>query len=368
MAGFWSALAFADLELPAPLTWGVVKGVLLRNLRWWTQQESMLTPQGTLSIGYCYPNQFLSENYNSPGSPYWFMLSFVALACTEDHPFWEAKEEPFPTESIPSVVVLKEPKHILVREGGHTFLLSSGQQCHYPMRAAESKYGKFAYSSAFGYSVPTGGYFVEAMGGDNTIALSDDDGETWKVRRVALDVRIDVRNGTPTLRSVWKPWKGVLVKTILIPPGEENPNWHLRAHHITTDRDLKLSEGAFAIGGEREEDGRMLYALDASKSEGREFDLNRAVAVSRSGAVGIWELGAEQREGIVIDEDANSNLLASRSVLPALQTILKADSQKSYVSGVFALPASAPSWKAYWQLAWQQRPTIPDWLLAEKYV
>jgi hypothetical protein len=69
MAGFWGAVAFADLELPEPLTWGVVKGVLLRNLRYWTKQKEILTPEGTLSIGYLYPNQFMSENYNSPGCP-----------------------------------------------------------------------------------------------------------------------------------------------------------------------------------------------------------------------------------------------------------------------------------------------------------
>jgi len=34
MVGFWAAVAYADVELPAPLTWGVVKGLYLRNLRW----------------------------------------------------------------------------------------------------------------------------------------------------------------------------------------------------------------------------------------------------------------------------------------------------------------------------------------------
>ena len=35
MVGFWAAVAYADVELPAPLTWGVVKGLYLRNLRWY---------------------------------------------------------------------------------------------------------------------------------------------------------------------------------------------------------------------------------------------------------------------------------------------------------------------------------------------
>src|SRR5882757_1580960 len=93
MAGFWAAVAFAEVELEPPLTWGVVKGLLLRNLRYWSQQKDILTGSGTFTIGFGYPNQFISENYNSPGSTYWFMLSFAALALPESHEFWQSKEE-----------------------------------------------------------------------------------------------------------------------------------------------------------------------------------------------------------------------------------------------------------------------------------
>jgi hypothetical protein len=361
MAGFWSAVAFADLELPAPLTWGVVKGLLLRNLRWWTQQKDILTPQGTLSIGYCYPNQFTSENYNSPGSPYWFMLSFVALACPETHPFWQAKEEPYPSSSIPQVVPLREPKHIMVNKGGHNFLLSSGQQCHYPMRAAESKYGKFAYSSAFGYSVPTGGYFVQAVGGDNMLTLSDDGGESWKVRRVAIDARIQEVEGSPVLCSGWKPWTDVSVETWLLPPQEEAPNWHLRVHHVKSGRRLTTSEGSWAMNGEQQSNGRELQALGEDGNEGRQEAVNEAVAVSQAGVVGIAELRG-QREGKVLDEDANSNLVASRSVLPTLTATFDAGEERWLVSAVFAIPAGKNDWRQTWQQSWKQRPSLPRWL------
>jgi hypothetical protein len=363
MAGFWSAVAYADLELPAPLTRGVVKGLLLRNLRWWTTQKDMLTPQGTLTIGYSYPNQFLSENYNSPGSPYWFMLSFVALACPEEHPFWRAEEEPYPQmdQLVGDVVVFKEPKHILCNKAGHTFLLSSGQQCHYPMRAAESKYGKFAYSSAFGYSVPTGGYFVNAISGDSMLALSDDEGETWKVRRVALNVRIEDREGLPVLVSEWKPWRDVLVETTLVPPSDEYPSWHLRVHRIQTARALMLSEGGFAIAGARKEDGRMLR-VGVAEDEGREHADQKAIAVSKAGVVGIRELGTRQRKGEVIDEDANSNLLASRTILPTLTVNMDAEEAALLITAVFAVPSSVLTWKTSWQEAWKQPPKVPAWV------
>jgi hypothetical protein len=361
MAGFWSAVAYADLELPEPLTWGVVKGILLRNLRWWTQQKDILSQQGTLTIGYCYPNQFTSENYNSPGSPYWFMLSFVALACPESHPFWQAKEEPYPSSSIPQILSLRQPKHIMVRRGGHSFLLSSGQQCHYPMRAAESKYGKFAYSSAFGYSVPTGGYFVQAVGGDNMLTLSDDEGESWKVRRVSLDPRIEEIDGSPVLKSSWKPWVDVEIETWLLPPAEETPNWHLRVHRVKTGRKLISSEGSWAMHGEQESDGRELQALGEDGREGRQEAVNEAVAVSQAGVVGIAELRAK-REGKVLDEDANSNLVASRSVLPSLTAAFEAGEERWLVTAIFAIPSGKNDWRKSWQTSWKQKPSVPSWI------
>lgn len=58
---FWGALAYADVELPAPLTWGMVKGIVMRHLRWWQTQNSMWTAAGTLSLGYSYPNMYVSS-------------------------------------------------------------------------------------------------------------------------------------------------------------------------------------------------------------------------------------------------------------------------------------------------------------------
>ena len=362
MAGFWSALAFAEVELPAPLTWGVVKGILLRNLRWWTTQKEILTPQGTLSIGYSYPNQFMSENYNSPGSPYWFMLSFVPLALPKDHAFWKAQEEPYPAQSLPQVVTLKYPRHILIRKGGHTFLLSSGQRCHYPVRASESKYGKFAYSSAFGYSVPTGNYFVEAVGGDNMLSLSDDDGDTWKLRRLTLNARIEPEAGGPVLVSQWSPWADVSVVTYLIPPEDATPNWHLRIHRIWTKRALRASEGAFALYGTREQDGRELELLSLTGKEGKTSGVNNALATTMSGVVGIRELLAQvEREGRVLNEDANSNLLHSRSVLPSLCNHFSAGSDIWIATAIYAVPAGAEEMRN-WRTTWGQPPSVPEWM------
>lgn len=66
---FWGALAFAEVELPRGLTWGVVRGVVLRNFRWWFGREEWLNGDGTMSIGWAYTNLNMAEAYNSPGTP-----------------------------------------------------------------------------------------------------------------------------------------------------------------------------------------------------------------------------------------------------------------------------------------------------------
>jgi hypothetical protein len=363
MVAFWGSVAFADVELPAPLTWGVVKGIWLRNLRWWTTQKDIFQPNGMLAIGYSYPNTYLAENYNSPGSTYWCMLAFAPLAMPESHPFWSSKEEPHPFAEQRICKPLPHPRHIMVRSGGHTFLLSSGQSCHYPLKATHSKYGRFAYSSAFAYSVSTGNYTLEQYVPESTLALSDDNGEMWKMRRAPNgDSEIEVHDSVPVLVSSQKPWKDVDVLTYLIPPSEDTENWHLRVHRIRTKRDLKTAEGAWAVYGCKESDGRLLGALDESISEGGRADEASAIAVSRSGAVGIAELLVEKREGSILLADANSNLVEARSVLPTLHLDVEAGETKWVVTAVYALPASVEGWKQKWKSGWEKKPVVPKWL------
>lgn len=363
MVAFWGAVAFADVELPAPLSWGVVKGIWLRNLRWWTRQTDIFQPNGMLSIGYSYPNTYLAENYNSPGSPYWCMLAFAPLAMPEDHPFWSSKEELHPYAAQRVARPLPHPRHVVIRSGGHTFLLSSGQSCHYPLKATQAKYGKFAYSAAFSYSVPTGSYTLEQYVPESSLALSDDDGEMWKMRRAHHgDTQIENHDGVPVLVSVQKPWKDVDVLTYLVPPAEDTPNWHLRVHRVRTGRDIKTAEGAFAVYGCKESDGRNLGALDESISEGGQADATSAFVASRSGAVGIAELSLDERSGSVLLADANSNLVEARSVLPTLHKDVAAGQTLWFATAVYALPASVEGWKGQWKEGWGKKPAIPTWL------
>ena len=364
MVAFWGSLAFADVELPSPLSWGVVKGIWMRNLRWWTTQHDIFQSNGMLTLGYSYPNTYLAENYNSPGSPYWCMLAFAALGASKDHPFWTAKEEPHPYALERIVRPLKHPRHIVIRSGGHSFLLSSGQSCHYAIKNSNAKYGKFAYSSAFAYSVSTGYQELEQFVPESALALSDDGGELWKMRRALNgDSSIEMMDGVPVLVSSMKPWPDVQVQTFLIPPAEDTPNWHLRVHRITTARDLLTAEGAFAVHGAREKDGRAFTSFDESLPEGiLESAQASFAAAGRSGAVGIAELGDTSRAGHVLQADANSNLVEARSVVPLLKSEIVKGEAVWYVTAVFALPGSVEGWRGEWKGGWEARPEVPGWV------
>ncbi|KAL9621076.1 MAG: hypothetical protein Q9160_004461 [Pyrenula sp. 1 TL-2023] len=365
MAGFWGALAFADVELPEPLTWGVVKGLLLRNFRWWTTQPDIFNTDGTLTIGYSYPNIFLSENYNSPGSPYWCCLAFTPLAIPETHPFWTSKEEPYPSAKVPEIAPLHHPKHITVRRGGHSFLLSSGQACHYPLRATQAKYGKFAYSSAFGYSVPVGSYQLEQNAADSTLAISDDKGESWQTRRQCGRFDIQEFDGQPVLVSDWLPFPDVKTETWLIPPASSHPEWHIRVHRIRSQRHIMTAEGAFAIHGCSSQTGRYLGLLEETSKEGQRHTGVEAIVVSKAGAVGVLELQEQTtRFGEVIKSDPNSNLVDSRTLLPTLRNDMVIGDDSWLVTAVFALPSSADRWQERWRLAWKNKPAVPAWVTA----
>ena len=108
MIAFWSAVAFSGVDEFSP---GVVKGLILRHLRWW-QQQPIFDRDGILTLGFAYPNLAMCEDYNSPGSPY------------------------------------VNP---------------------------EAKYTKFAYSSRFGFTLERGRYGLKHAACDSMLLLSDND-------------------------------------------------------------------------------------------------------------------------------------------------------------------------------------------------
>ncbi|MBJ9277636.1 DUF2264 domain-containing protein [Citrobacter amalonaticus] len=234
MVAFWSAAAFAELDVFSP---GIIKGVILRHLRWW-QQQPIFDRDGILTLGFAYPNLAMCEDYNSPGSPYWALKVFLILALPETHPFWLAEEQPLPslaqTRAIPHAgQILQHSEH-----SAHVTMLTSGQLELNNYVNTEAKYTKFAYSSRFGFTIERGRYGLKHAACDSMLLLANGD-NYFRGRRDCEQVRVDEN----AIFSRWLPWHDVTIETWLVPFGE----WHIRLHRINSARVLQTVEGGFAV-------------------------------------------------------------------------------------------------------------------------
>jgi hypothetical protein len=278
------------------LPWGQIKGYYLRNLRWWASQ-SMFDRDGVLSIGYAYPNLLVSEGYNSAGSPYWAMKAFLPLALAEDHPFWASEEQAPETSDTP--VPLPEPGMVAQHLLGHTVALSSGQ--HYARwRGTPEKYGKFAYSTRYGFSIEANDRHFPSAACDGMLVLSDD-GLHFRMRE---DNEAALIAGD-RLYARWRPYEDVVVETWLVPAG----GWHIRLHEVTTPRRLQVAEGGFAIP--KPDFDAWEETISATRAEVMTADDVSVV------------VGYDARAAQVISPLSNTNVMAPRTLLPQLRGVVE---------------------------------------------
>ena len=288
---FWGALAFADVEA---LPWPVVKGLYLRHLRWWMRQP-IFSETGLLTIGYAYPNLLMAESYNSPGSPYWALKTFLPLALPEEHPFWQAEEAPLPPRR--AVHTVPGAKLILTTDpvSRDVTAINPGQPVLDWPRNAPHKYSKCAYSTRFGFSVPSSVATPVEGGFDNELSLSDDE-RFYRRRDMCLDA--EVRDGVAYSR--WQPWPDVEVRTWLI----ADAHGHIRIHCLRTKRKLWALEAGFAAGWTSRE------TLQAVPGE-----------VRSPAGVSILRNLLGEREAGTVDLGANSHLLTSHATMPVLRSM-----------------------------------------------
>ncbi|MRS89773.1 DUF2264 domain-containing protein [Enterobacteriaceae bacterium RIT714] len=234
MVAFWSAVAFSGLDVFTP---GIVKGIILRHLRWW-QQQPIADRDGILTLGFAYPNLAMCEDYNSPGSPYWALKTYLILALPEEHPFWQAQEQPLP--ALAEKRVIPHAQQILMHadDSQHVTMLTAGQLELNNYVNTEAKYTKFAYSSRFGFTIERGRYGIKHAACDSMLLLSDGD-NYFRGRRACEEVRVDEN----FIFSRWSPWHDVQIDSWLVPFGE----WHLRLHRVNSARTLQTVEGGFAV-------------------------------------------------------------------------------------------------------------------------
>lgn len=296
-SAFWSAFAFAGLGTDR-WTPGVIKGMLLRNLRWWFKQP-ILDATGLLTVGYAYPNLIMAENYNAPGSPYWALKAFLVLALPDDDAFWREPEQEMP--EMASISVQADPHLVLCRdESGHVAAFNSGHLATNGHTHTSAKYEKFVYSTQFGFSVPRAEWGLGQSAADSMLALSEKDDYLYRVRRRNEQAWIKDN----VLHAVWRPWQDVEVRTWII----AGLPWHIRIHRVDTRRSLDAAEGGFSLG------------LGPEHVERKSPE--QAVALGTYGASAVRSLQGYERCDI-IRADANTNVLFPRTVLPMLHVSLE---------------------------------------------
>nr|WP_318384362.1 DUF2264 domain-containing protein [uncultured Enterobacter sp.] len=269
MIAFWSAVAFAKLDVFSP---GVVKGLILRHLRWWLAQP-IFDRDGILTLGFAYPNLAMCEDYNSPGSPYWALKVFLMLALPEESDFWQAQELPLP--ALAPVRVIAHAQQILVHDAHsqHVFMLTSGQLELNNYVNTEAKYTKFAYSSRFGFTIERGRYGIKHAACDSMLLLAEGD-DYYRGRRRCDELTV----ADTHIFSRWSPWRDVHVASWLIPCGD----WHIRIHHIDTGRALTSVEGGFAVMKAAHQpviaDGKTGVVVDAQNGSSAIFALSAGLS------------------------------------------------------------------------------------------
>jgi hypothetical protein len=319
-AAFWGALAFCGVEA---LPWGEVKGLWLRNLRWWLKQP-ILDAAGWLTLGYAYPNPAIAEDYMSPGSPYWAFKAFLPLALPPSHPFWTAAESNAGEQ--PGVLAQPQARLVVCRAeaGRHVFALCAGQWAAWRPRHDAARYAKLCYSTRFGFSVSSAPTALEAGAFDSTLAFTDD-GLHFRVRRETTQHEAGERH----VASSWSPWPDVEVRTWLFAA----PPWHLRVHRIRSARALSCIEGGFATPRE---------GVDRLTTQGWSAGRGRALASGAGGACEIVDL-AGRRDGVVVIAAPGTNIMAPRTAIASLTGPIAAGESwlATAVSASLAEPAGA---------------------------
>ena len=286
---FYSACVFAGLE-PLPLP--VMKGIIVRNLQWW-MEKPIFDRDGVLTIGYTYPQLYMSERYNAPGSPYWGMKSFVVLALPADHPFWSAEAAPLPR--MPELYAMQSADLLFQR-------LPDGQVNAYAPAEVEQnehgqfaeKYAKFVYNTRFGFSASRSYVQLEQAAPDSMLAFVID-GYTFVRRHSERFQLLGDR-----LLSQWSPFAGITVTTELIPQGRG----HIRRHTVQSNVACTAYDCGFAVpkfcdGFATAAEGASAEACNAAQ---------RCVVTGQGGGAGV-----------IVDAWPNTSLYAANTVIPAVR-------------------------------------------------
>lgn len=231
---FWSAMAVTNNH-EYPLE--VIKGIIMRNLNWWKWQP-MYTEKGDLSIGYSYPNLIMTEDYNAPGSPMWGFKAFIILLLPSEHEFWKVKAAPYPVLEHRSNQI--HPGFLIEQasDGTNSYVLSGRQFSKSRILHNSEKYGKFCYSTYFGWNLTRDQDGIKNCACDSALALSIKGTNQFFTRSEIKEHK----QAKDYILSIWNYGDIAVIQSYLIPIDHK---WHMRVHKVKTKYELETYEGGF---------------------------------------------------------------------------------------------------------------------------
>ena len=229
-----------------PFSLAQMKGIIGRNIRDFLNYP-IFDKAGLLTIGYKYPNQYMAEGYNSPSSPYWCLKAFFILMLPKEHEFWKVDEAPLPR--MDKLKLLKPADMLIQHMKNQTVALCGGMySIDNSHTHAASKYGKFAYSSKYGFSIPITSAILPENAPDSSLVFLKD-GLVWN-KRVSYECRVSEEE----IYIRWSPAPWINVETTLIPM----PDGHIRKHKIYSNWFCEAYDCGFALPiKERRKDGKI---------------------------------------------------------------------------------------------------------------
>lgn len=309
---FFSVCLLAGLE-PFPIP--VMKGLIARHLRTWLKRP-IFDRDHVLTIGYGYPNLTMAERYNAPGSPYWGMKVFAFLLLPDDHPFWSAEEAPLP--KLAPACPQKYADLFVYHYGNHTTAFAPGVYSPNGHGQIVAKYGKFAYDTRFSISVAKSCYELHENAPDNMLAFWID-GYVY-VRRICEASKI-----TDTgVWSKWSPYPGITVETTITPDAEG----HTRVHKITSEIDCVAYDCGFAVSRGDFRDIGFAEKVDGVSAQASNEFCNCTVSAVVDENVQVNEVADKPPVGYMITADPNTNLLYTKTKIPAVKYHIHKGSQE----------------------------------------
>lgn len=298
-SAFWPAAAAAGVK---PLDFGVVRGIIRRNLEYWIAKPIFLG-DGSLSVGYAYPNLCMAERYNAPGSPYWCMKLFLMLALPKEHSFWTVEEKELP--KLEPVHEIPKANMLIQRRRKNVTAYVSAEYSKNVLGHFTEKYAKFAYSTEFGFSVSHSLEQLNEAAPDSMLVFIPDGEERVYVKKRSSSYKIEMNR----VSFSWSLAEGVDVETELIPVADG----HLRRHRITSNRRGKLFDCGFSVARYVEGDEVLWECGQEENSLTVKNNIHGCKIVSVLGGMKPY----------LIEAAPNTNLLYKNTRIPALWCSLK---------------------------------------------